>query len=195
LYTYLNCIGQCLHASVAFYHFSYTYILWVSCGLVNFCWSSPTQSFMVPSPVGLVTMLYSLTILGVIHLSSLYVVQSSPANCCWPSSERSFLVSGAVGPMTKFMFVQRSFMCLELGSPLRREEGFVFLSRRHICCTVISCSVQVRVFVLYGEHTRFIILLQLIVIKQDIIKSYVSAGFCSRLHLNLLYYSKKPLVI
>jgi hypothetical protein len=29
-------------------------------------------------------------------------------------------------------------MRLEMGSPLRREEGLVFLSRCHICCTVIQ---------------------------------------------------------
>jgi hypothetical protein len=28
-------------------------------------------------------------------------------------------------------------MCLEKGLPLQREEGFVFLRRRHICFTVI----------------------------------------------------------
>jgi hypothetical protein len=29
-------------------------------------------------------------------------------------------------------------MCLEMGSPLRRGERFVFICRRHICCIVIS---------------------------------------------------------
>jgi hypothetical protein len=35
------------------------------------------------------------------------------------------------------MFVQKSFVCLEIGSSLRREKGFAFLSRRHISCTVV----------------------------------------------------------
>jgi hypothetical protein len=48
------------------------------------------------------------------------------------------------GPMTKFLFVARPFVCLEMG-PLRRgeerrgegEEAFVFLSRPHICCNIL----------------------------------------------------------
>jgi hypothetical protein len=32
------------------------------------------------------------------------------------------------------MFVPRPFMCLDMGASLRRGEGFVFLSKRHICC-------------------------------------------------------------
>jgi hypothetical protein len=35
------------------------------------------------------------------------------------------------------MFVLRPFMYLNVGSPLRREEGFVFMSRRDTCCTVL----------------------------------------------------------
>jgi hypothetical protein len=40
------------------------------------------------------------------------------------------------GAMTKFVPIP--FMCSEMGSPLRREEGLVFLSMRHICCSVIQ---------------------------------------------------------
>jgi hypothetical protein len=54
----------------------------------------------------------------------------SPINCCVPSPAQSFLVSSPVRTQGR--------LCLEMGSPLRREEGFVFLSRRHICCIVIS---------------------------------------------------------
>jgi hypothetical protein len=43
-----------------------------------------------------------------------------------------------LGPMTKLSFVLRPFIRLDMGSPLRREEGLVFLSRRHICCPVIQ---------------------------------------------------------
>jgi hypothetical protein len=42
------------------------------------------------------------------------------------------------GPMTKFLFIPRPFICLEVWPLLRQEKGFDFLSRRHICCTVVS---------------------------------------------------------
>jgi hypothetical protein len=35
--------------------------------------------------------------------------------------------------MNTFLFVPRLFMCLEMGSPLQREEELVFLNRRHVC--------------------------------------------------------------
>jgi hypothetical protein len=41
-------------------------------------------------------------------------------------------------PKTQFLFVPRPFMRVEMGPSLRREEGLIFLSRSHICCTVIS---------------------------------------------------------
>jgi hypothetical protein len=37
-----------------------------------------------------------------------------------------------------FLFVPRPLMCSEMGHPLRREEGSVFLSRRQICCAVTT---------------------------------------------------------
>jgi hypothetical protein len=42
------------------------------------------------------------------------------------------------GLNTKILLAARPCMYLEMGSPLRREEGLVFLSRQHICWTVIS---------------------------------------------------------
>jgi hypothetical protein len=36
------------------------------------------------------------------------------------------------------MFVPRPFVCLEMGSSFRREEGLVLLCECHICCTIIS---------------------------------------------------------
>jgi hypothetical protein len=42
----------------------------VGLGQVNFCWPSLTQAFLVPSPLGLMTIVYHLTILGVMQLYS-----------------------------------------------------------------------------------------------------------------------------
>jgi hypothetical protein len=35
--------------------------------LLNFCWSSPAQSFFVPSPAGIVAIFYCLTTLGIVY--------------------------------------------------------------------------------------------------------------------------------
>jgi hypothetical protein len=66
-------------------------------------------------------------------------------NCCWSSPAQSFLVSGpGRDPRPNLhMFVPSPFVCLEMGSPLRREEGLVFLSRSHFCCTVFNMSAPV----------------------------------------------------
>lgn len=40
------------------------------------------------------------------------------------------------GSHDQIFIVPRPWICLEIRSPLRREEVFVFLSRWHICCTV-----------------------------------------------------------
>jgi hypothetical protein len=61
-------------------------------------------------------------------------------------------------PMTKFLFAWRPLVSFEMGPLLRREEGLVFLGRRHISSTTIqwvyshSQSVQVKHF-----HTMDII--------------------------------------
>jgi hypothetical protein len=80
---------------------------------------------------------------------------SCPANCCWPSPAQ-FMVSGPHDQIWSF----QDLICLEI-SPFRREDWLVFLSRLHICCTVISheCTGIRVVFVLYGHHTRFVTLL------------------------------------
>jgi hypothetical protein len=104
------------------------------------------------------------------------------------------------GPMTKFLFVSRPFMCLEIGSPLRREEGFVFLSRRHICCTVVSHECTLTHAESRWGHLYFmdtIHALSLYYNEQFLCKIYtghVNAGFCSRLCLNLFYSSERQLV-
>jgi hypothetical protein len=40
--------------------------------------------------------------------------------------------------MPIFLFASRRLTSFEMGYPLRREDGFVFLSRRHTCCDIIS---------------------------------------------------------
>jgi hypothetical protein len=71
-----------------------------------------------------------------------YPVQFSPVNCCWSSPAKSYLVSSSVRTHGLiYIYIPKPFMCLEMGSTLRREEGFVFLSGRHICCTVFRTSV------------------------------------------------------
>jgi hypothetical protein len=95
------------------------------------------------------------------------VKHSIAVNSCWSSPTQSFLVSAQSGPMDKFLFFPRSFIYLEMGSPLRREEGLVFLSRRHICYTVIQhecththAASRVRLLTSYGHHTHFATLLE-----------------------------------
>jgi hypothetical protein len=46
-------------------------------GEVNCCWSSPAQSFLVPSPAGLMTIFYSLTTLGDVQLHFLISFDST----------------------------------------------------------------------------------------------------------------------
>jgi hypothetical protein len=48
-------------------------------------------------------------------------------NCCWPSPAQLFLVSGPVGTHGQTFVRSKPLMCLEIGPPLRREEGLVFL--------------------------------------------------------------------
>jgi hypothetical protein len=61
--------------------------------------------------------------------------------------------------MTYFTFVPKSFTCLEMESHFAGEEGFVFLSMRHIrhFARVYPhwSRIQVRIFVLYGHHSRY----------------------------------------
>jgi hypothetical protein len=49
---------------------------------------------------------------------------------------------------------------------------------------------QVRAFVLYGHRTRVVTSLHLIILMQDIHKTSLNAGFCSKLCLNLFYCSE-----
>jgi hypothetical protein len=95
--------------------------------------------------------------------------------CCRFSSVQSVLVSSPVGihhliyvrSKTANMFGHR------VSSSARGRGGLVFVSRRHICCTIIShectrtqSSVQVRAFARYGPHTSFATLLQWIILMQ-----------------------------
>jgi hypothetical protein len=97
--------------------------------------------------------------------------------------------------MTYFMVVPRPFMCMEMGSPLLGEEGFVFLSkalhllhRSFVWLYPQSHSIQLRASVLCGYHTCFVTLLQRTIVMQDIHRTSVNAGFRSRLCPDLFYH-------
>jgi hypothetical protein len=64
--------------------------------------------------------------------------------------------------------------------------GAAFVARVYLH----SHSVRVRTIVLYGHHTRFLTLLQRIILMQDIHRTSVNVGFCSRLCLKLFNYSE-----
>jgi hypothetical protein len=63
---------------------------------VNCCSSSPAQSFLVPNPVGLIVIFYSLTT----HCGSR--LRACLLHCCWPSPAQWFLVPTPMGLMTIF---------------------------------------------------------------------------------------------
>jgi hypothetical protein len=96
------------------------------------------------------------------------------------------------GPMVKFCSFQDCLWVWKWGLLFEERRGFVFLSKCHICCTVISqvyphpCNIWVREFVLYGHCTSFIALLQWIILMQDIHGTSGSAVFCQ----NLFCHSK-----
>jgi hypothetical protein len=71
----------------------------VGSGSVNCCRSSPVQSFLVPSPAGLMSIFYCLSALGVVQLgrNNLWLL-----NRCWPSSAQWCLVQSSTRLMTIF---------------------------------------------------------------------------------------------
>jgi hypothetical protein len=66
-------------------------------------------------------------------------VLSRAVICRWSSPAQSFfVVLSSSGPMTIFLFVPIPRIYSKMGLPLQREDGLVFLIRRHICCSIIS---------------------------------------------------------
>jgi hypothetical protein len=74
--------------------------------LLNSCWSSPAQWFLVPSPMGLTTIFYTLTALGAFRLSPLNVWIVKCLLKCWmwmqhASPEHHYHSTGLYGVTTQ----------------------------------------------------------------------------------------------
>jgi hypothetical protein len=65
----------------------------------------------------------------------------SRLDCCWPSPAQSFLVSVSTRSTTKIFVLSYTCTCLEMGPPLQRGEGSVFLCRRYVCFALVSARV------------------------------------------------------
>jgi hypothetical protein len=98
-----------------------------------------------------------------------------------------FLLVSSVD-MTKFLFVPKSFMCLEMGGGgVSSMRGGIVLAERAsrlLHCTLVlvlqhSNCVQVRIFVIYLHYESFITFLQYISVMQDIHETYVKSEFCA----------------
>jgi hypothetical protein len=113
-------------------------------------------------------------------------------DCCWlDQHSHSWLQSRVRGPG---FFLSYTYMCFEIGPPLRRGEISVFQCRSYVCCTVFSARVY------SGCHgvqvtMDFVHLLSLHCIKSLLYKVYVrrfsvNGSLCSRLCLTLFNCSE-----
>jgi hypothetical protein len=57
------------------------------------------------------------------NFRTIYYRGSGRVNCCWSSPVRSVLVSASVRTHDHILVLSKTFMCFEMGPPLRREEG------------------------------------------------------------------------
>jgi hypothetical protein len=84
--------------------------------VLNFCWPSPAQLFLVPSPTGPTATIYPLTALRAFQTLSLLPLTERLLNFCWPSPAQLFLVPSARGPMAIIypLTALRAFQTLSL---------------------------------------------------------------------------------
>jgi hypothetical protein len=140
--------------------------------------ATPAQSFLVPSPAGIMTIFHCLTTPGITQL---------PA--------QSFFGSGLVGtPEQIFIRSKAIYVFGNVSSLFHKRKGWSFwvdaiLLRRNLPRVYPHSQLPVRALVLYGHHTRFVTVLQWVTFMQDIHRTSVNASFCFRLCVNLFYYS------
>jgi hypothetical protein len=107
-------------------------------GRLNCCCSSPAQSFLFPS-LGDLLSYFSLSPLWVVRLFLLFKDWSAGRSFKLLLVLASTVIPGFEShrdPWPRFLFCPRHVRVLEVGSPLRRGEGSVFLCRSFVFCTV-----------------------------------------------------------
>jgi hypothetical protein len=128
------------------------------------------QSFLVPSPAGLTTIFHYLTALGVVQIAA-----------------QSCLVSGLVGTHEQIFIRSKTVYVVGNESFIFLEDGLVVLSRRQICCIVVShdctrthTASSKSICTLWTPYT----------LCHFITMNSIYAGFCCRLCVNLFYHSE-----
>jgi hypothetical protein len=84
----------------------------------------------------------------------------------------------------------RPFMCLEIGSPLQWEDGFVFLNSRHICCTVILYDCTSTASSRYGHFGLLQSIYIITEVRQSICPSFSPYFFQTERHRTKLVKDK-----